>query len=61
MSFKRALLVIGLLTLQAALSGGFYIPGVAPTEYDEGEQLIVKVGRVILVMKRYQLNVYISM
>lgn len=44
MVVKRALLVASLLTLQAAFSGGFYIPGVAPTEYDEGDHLIVKVS-----------------
>lgn len=37
------LAILSILAVQVAFSNGFYIPGVAPREYHNGEDLVVKV------------------
>ncbi len=40
----KSLIICSLFALQICLSNGFYIPGVAPAEFKEKDELIVKVS-----------------
>ena len=43
----RVGLIAGLCTVSLAISNAFYIPGVAPKEYGDGEDVEIKVSEVL--------------
>lgn len=45
-----SLVLCSLFALQISLSHGFYIPGVAPIEFHNGDKLVVKVKKIIIII-----------